>query len=343
MADRVHSSDSRPPRYTRRVPEITIRRATEADGPTLAYLERSSPLVTPDSQLVIDRGDDYFAASRLMEDVTIALAEVDGEPAGVFCGAMNRTLLGGVERNMLYIHHARILPRYQDLGLGKKLAGFVGEPYKDRTDSTYWYISPTNEHSQGFARSAQNRWTFGPTMIGIDTNAFAGPPAGRPATPDDAAAVVAMLNAAHEGEEMFLPYTAESLRARLARDPAMYSWDRLWLTEHAVIGVWPEGEVLSVRVTLASGETTESRGACVLDFGYLPRHEGELVALLRASSSWLRERGMEELSVFSSPHTRHWATLSPLGHHTPFHFWTPAIPQPPESEQHGLYVDHIYF
>lgn len=325
------------------MPEITIRRATEADGPTLAYLERSSPLVTAESQLIIDRGDDYFAASRLMEDVTIALAEVDGEPAGVFCGAMNRTLLGGVVRNMLYIHHARILPRFQDLGLGKKLAGFVGDPYKDRTDSTYWYISPANEHSQGFARNAQNRWSFGPTMIGIDTGAFAGPPTGRTATPADAPAIIAMLNSAHDDEEMFLPYTPESLAARLMRDPALYSWDRVWLTEHAVIGVWPEGEVLSVRMTSASGETTESRGACVMDFGYVPGHESELLDLLRAWCTGLRERGMEELSIFSSPHTGHWDLLSPLGHHTPFHFWTPAIPQPADSERHGLYVDHVYF
>lgn len=325
------------------MPEITIRRAIEADGPTLAELERSSPLVTAESQLIIDRGDDYFAASRLMEDVTVALAEVDGEPAGVFCGALHRTLLGGVERNMLYIHHARILPRFQDLGLGKKMSAFVSEPYKDRVDSSYWYISPANEHSQGFARNAQNRWSFGPSMIGIDTKAFAGPPAGRPATPEDAPAIIGMLNAAHEGEEMFLPYTPESLAGRLARDPSLYSWNRLWLTESAVVGVWPEGEVLSVRVISASGETTESRGACVLDFGYLPGQEAELIGLLGAWSTWLSQRGMDELSIFSSPHTRHWDLLSPLGHHTPFHFWTPNIPQPADSDRHGLYVDHVYF
>ncbi len=331
------------PRYTAFVPEITIRRATEADGPTLAYLERSSPLVTDGSQLVIDRGDDYFAASRLMEEVTIALAEVDGEPAGVFCGALHRALLGGVERNMLYIHHARILPRFQDLGLGKQMSGFVSEPYKGRVDSSYWYIAPGNEHSQGFARKAQNRWTFGPTMIGMDTAALAGPPAGRFATEADAAAIIEMINAAHEGEEMFLPYTMDSLAARLARDPALYTWGRLWLTDHAVAGVWPEGEVLSVRSTSASGETRVSRGACVLDFGYLPGYEADLLDLLRAWCSWLAARGMEELSVFSSPHTRHWDLLSPLGQHTPFHFWTPTIPQPADAEEHGLYVDHIYF
>lgn len=62
--------------------DVRIRAATEADGATCAGIERQSPLVFDHSQLVIDRGDDYFAATRLMADPVVLLAEVGSEPAG---------------------------------------------------------------------------------------------------------------------------------------------------------------------------------------------------------------------------------------------------------------------
>ena len=57
-------------------------------------------------------------------------------------------------------------------------------------------------------------------------------------------AVAARLNAFHGGEEMFVPYTEASLAARLARAPDLYGWERVWLAEGAVIGVWPAGRHL---------------------------------------------------------------------------------------------------
>lgn len=323
--------------------EISFRDATLADGPLLAEIERNSPIVMGDRQLSIDRGNDYFAAARLMEEVAIIIAEVDGEPAGTFCAAIHRTLVDGVERSLLYYHHTRILPRFQDHGVGRKLAAVLRERFASRVDSSYWYISPTNEHSLGFARAAQNRWSFGPTMVSIETATLGGPSAGRRATAGDAARIVEILNAAHEGEEMFMPYTVERLAARLGRAPAQYSWEHLLVTERAVLGVWPEGESTSVRVVEPSGEVIESCGGSVLDFGYLPGAEEEFMDLLRAACASLAARGMSDLSIFSSPGTRHWELVSSLGRPSPFWFWTTEIAQPEGSDERGLYVDHIYF
>jgi GNAT superfamily N-acetyltransferase len=324
-------------------PTITIREATPANAATLADIERRSPLMLGDSQLAIDRGDDYFAAARLMEDATVFLAEVDGAPAGVYCGALHPVRLGGIERNLTYIHHARILPEYQRHGLGRKLGQAVGDKYRGRSEGNHFYISRDNANSQGYARTAKNRWSFGPTLVDIDTAATAGPPAGRPATPSDAPRIAEILNATHAAEEMFLPYTAESLIARLERAPAQYGWDRLWLHGDAVVGVWPQGESITARYTDATGHVTESRTASALDYGCLPGAEPELLDLLRAWSAWLAPRGISGLELFTSPGSRLSTTLTPLGETTTFDFWTPEHPEPASALEHGLYVDHIYF
>jgi hypothetical protein len=244
---------------------------------------------------------------------------------------------------MLYYHHTRILPRFQKHGVGRKLAAALLEHYAGRVDSRYWYVSPANENSQSFTRAAPNRWTIGPALVGIDTLAQAGPMVGRPATRADARRIVELLNAAHRDEEMFLPYTVESLTARLERAPAQYSWSRVWLLGDAVAGVWPEGESIRLRHTDAYGAVTTTRGAAVLDFGCGPGGESSLVALLRGWCGWLAPRDMSELSLFTSPYARHHDLLANLGRLTAFDFWTPEFPQPEAAEQHGLYVDHIYF
>ena len=324
--------------------QIVIREAIEADGPALAEIERRTALQLGDAELVIDRGNDYFAAARLMGDATVLMAEMDGQPVGVFCAAPHRALIGGVERRMLYIHHARILPGAQNKGLGKLFGDQLREKFAGQTDSNYFYISPGNLQSQAFARRAQNRWSVQPTLIDLAvTRDNAEPGVVRAATPADAARIVALLNSAHSGEEMYLPYSVASFSARMARAPGLYSWDQVWLTGRAVIGVWPEGESITVRVTPEEGPAVESRGAAVLDFGYEQGAESELLGLLKAWGGWLDERGMSSLSLFSSPGARHWELLRRLGEIRPFDFWTPAIPEPENVADRGVYVDHIYF
>ena len=323
--------------------QIVIREAIEADGPALAEIERRTPLQLGDAELVIDRGSDYFAAARLMGNATVLIAEMDGLPIGGFCAAPHLALVGGIERRMLYVHHARILPGAQNKGLGKLFGDHVREKFEGQIDSNYFYISPGNLQSQAFARRAQNRWSVQPTLIDLETRSAGASGVGRRATALDAPRIAELVNAAHAGEEMFLPYTVTSLSARMKRAPAQYSWEHVWLTDSAVVGVWPQGQSITTRVTPLDGEPSESRGGAVLDFGYEPGGEGDLVALLRAWCGWLDKRGMSSLSLFSSPGARHWNVLQPLGAVRPFDFWTPGIPEPGGVAGRGSYVDHIYF
>ncbi|MCC7364530.1 MAG: GNAT family N-acetyltransferase [Dehalococcoidia bacterium] len=327
------------------MPEITIRNATEADNATLAELERRSPLVFATHELVIDRGQDYFAAARLMEEAAVLVAEVDGTPAGVMCGAIHRAPIGGVERTLVYIHHARIPPEYQRMGLGRRLAGRLREMFAGRgVDSQYWYIAPDNARSQGFASAAANRWSFGPQMLSIETAENGGSWCGRWATATDAEELAAIFNAGHAGEELFAPYTVESLRARMTRAPKQYSWGSVLLGRGAAVGVYREGDWVRTLSRTAEGEDVHPPGAIALDYGCPPGRENELFDLFRCVCAVLAGDGFADLTAFTSPgallgdHLRALATSI-----RPLDFWTPDIPEPEGARGHGLYLDPVHF
>uniref|UniRef100_UPI0025E233F0 hypothetical protein n=1 Tax=uncultured Phenylobacterium sp. TaxID=349273 RepID=UPI0025E233F0 len=172
---------------------------------------------------------------------------------------------------------------------------------------------------------------------------LAGAAFGRTATPQDAAAIVAGLNAFHGEEEMFVPYTEERLVARLQRAPDLYGWDRMWLADGAMVGVWPAGRALRV-VTERDGAQTHSDPGLVLDYAFAPGAEAAFEALLRAWCGWLAARGMDRLTIFTSPHGPAAAVLQALADEVePYNMWTPNIAVPPGAESRGLYVDPVYF
>ena len=160
-------------------------------------------------------------------------------------------------------------------------------------------------------RSIRRNWTAAPPILGrqrgdaarlrrgaamehasdsraASVRALADPQIGRPATPRDAARIVEILNATHERDEMYLPYTVESFSARVERSPRDYCWDRVRMTDRAVVGVWPAGD--TVRFIIESKESASSRGAVSRWTGdsYRARRTSSKRSL-RAQCGWLNE------------------------------------------------------
>jgi hypothetical protein len=155
--------------------------------------------------------------------------------------------------------------------------------------------------------------------------------------------IAQLLNAFHGDEEMFVPYDEASLAARLARAAELYSWDKVRLADGAVVGVWPAGRALRL-VTERGAERSVSESGVVLDYGFVPGAEAAFEALLRGWCGWLAERGMDRLSIFTSPAARGADLIRALADDVEhFNIWTPGIPTPPQAETKGLYVDPIYF
>ncbi len=322
---------------------VEVREATEADSQVLAEIERRSPIVLDDRTVTFDRGDDYFAFARLMEDVTVGLGFVDGVPAAINCGAMRKVLVGGKETPMMTAIHTRVLPEHQKKGLWGAVSRILGEKYQLGSIGSQGFVSVDNAAMQrGFANTP-NKWPLQALRCQLRCAELGGPPMGRPASPEDAPRIIELLNRTHRGEEMYLPYTHESLLARLQRAPKQYSWDRMWVTDGAVAGVWLAGE--SIRVIVEKdGRRTESRRGLVLDYGFAAGAEDELEGVLRAWCARLADNGLDTLSIFTSKLSLGYERLSALASDVDaFDMWTPGIPVPERASARGLYVDQVYF
>jgi hypothetical protein len=322
--------------------DVVSREATLADAAVLADIERRCPIVLSDGvTMTIERGDDYFGYTRLMDDFLVALGFVDGKPAGVNVAAVHAVRAGGCNYRIHAFAHLRILPEHQKKGLWGAINRVFDEKYPEEFGSTA-YVSVDNAAMlRGFAGAP--RWSMHQIRAQLPCAPLAGPQIGRPATPRNAVRIVEILNETHKRDEMYLPYTVESFSARVERSPRDYSWDRVRMTDRAVVGVWPAGD--TVRFIIESkGSRVESRRGLALDWGFLPGAEDEFEALLRAQCGWLNDRGLDRLSVFTSEasagYDRVRALASELERYVVISF---GIPEPPGATTRGLYVDPIYF
>jgi hypothetical protein len=321
---------------------VEVRRAVESDAAALAEIERRCPIVMGDTSMYFDRGADYFASRRLMEEATVGIALVDGKPAAASCGALHQIRVGGAVRRLVTVTHLRVLPEYQRKGLwGAVNRAF--DHYFDNVDGSRAYISVANAGMQHGFTNTPNKWSVPIYRMQLATAELAGPDAGREASQNDARAIVELMNRCHEREEQFLPYTEASFAARMMRSPRDYSWRYLRLTERAVVGVWPAGESLKV-VRESAGVRSESRPAMVVDYGFVPGGEHEFESLLRAWCAWAKKRGLDTLSIFSSDASPGHQRLRAMAREVePFFVWTPGIEEPAGAAERGIYVDPVYF
>jgi hypothetical protein len=322
--------------------ELVVREAVPSDALVLSNLERRCPIELGDVRFWFDRGERYFDFARLMEDCTVGLATVDGDPAAMTCGARFPTRIDGSLKSVVLVSHLRVLPEHQRKGLWGA-ANRVLDKYWPHVDGSSAYIAVDNAGMQHGFRHTPDKWPGPVWRLRLSCARLAGPAFGRAATPADAPAIVEALNRFHGDEEMFAPYTQESLAARLSRAADLYGWDRVWLADGAVVGVWPAGRALRM-VTERSGVQTHSDPGLVLDYAVEPGAEAAFEQLLRAWCGWLAQRDIDRLTIFTSPLSPAAGLLTSLADEVePYDMWTPGIPVPAGAENRGLYVDPIYF
>lgn len=318
--------------------EIEIRKADATDSAALNDLEVRAPMTLGTTTLVYDRGEDFLAFSRLMEENVCFVAERDGELLGLACGAAHDCRVGGQAYRVMLLHHLRVPVEHRKGGIFSTLNGYVFASYEGRTDGAYGYTAVDN--AEAMRIGGPGTWRAGVWRAVVPCEPNAGPAHGRPATPDDAGAIVAILNECHDREEMYLPYTVESLTARLERAPELYTWHDLLLGDGAVLGVWPAGMRV---VTDDDGRRTESVRAVTLDHGFVAGAEGELERLLGATCSTLRDAGHTELMMLTSQGSPNHGLVQRLATTLdPFAFRM-AVPEPDGTVDRGVYVDPVYF
>jgi hypothetical protein len=322
---------------------MEIRLATPDDGLALAELERRAPLrlgKDPLTFMTSDHGDDYFAPSRLMDEVTIYVAEHEGRIVGVYCGAVQPVEVDGETKRLFLEHHVRIDPEAPRGGVFWALCAYGRDRYARSTDSIAFYVSVENHAVRKFTDGTPG-WSVQPRRALIPCHPDDSAADARFATEDDAAAIIGAINGSHAGSPLFAPYTEDSLRTRVRRDPDQYGWGSFAIAGGATIGV---GRDL-VKVTKAcDGAVDVSMRALAIDHGFVPGAEDDYRRLLRWLCAHLAERGATHLAVFTSERSATYDVLSELAESIEvFDFWAFNIPEPPALAERGFYVDPVYF
>lgn len=319
------------------VPGVTIRAATPADAATLRDIELQVPIVIGETSVVYDRGEDYFAPERLMGDAVTHVVEVDGRPVGLTAWVEHDVLVNGQRMRAAFKHRQRLLQEARGQGI-RQMQDFEGLESSWRSDIMYTYAAVENANIRHIYRESE--WKESVERIVIDTSHGANAHSGRRATAQDSATIVGLVNRTHGHEEMYLPYTSESLAERLGREPTMYSWANFRIGARATLGTWP-ASLNVIRTT--PGGTTIDRRALVLDYGYENGAVDEFVGLVRAECSVLAAAGMTELAIFVPPQSACYAPLTSMAKRIEPYVLYLYVPPPSDLAERGVYVDQLYF
>jgi hypothetical protein len=352
-----------------------IRFARPEDNDELVRISRASAIRLGDVRLVVDPGDDYFAAFRLMEEWTAVVVTHHDKVVGVQCGCSFPGTFGpdAEPARISQVIHTRFDPDYTRMGLcshlnnrmlaagreraasferGDARAMASEEPLRDDGDGTppparlvgVAYVHGENDRMRRLY-SPSSVWSDQPYRVSIactGARAMAGGIDERPASCDDVASITAILNATHVGQELYAPYTPRTLTRRLERAPDLYSWRDVWMTDRAAVGVWHSPEV-RIR-TEADQPVLRSRRALVLDHGFLPGAEDEYESLIRGAAGRAGLAGYDHLSVFTSEASSTSKVLRRLADTIErYEVIVPFVQEPRGVAERGVYVDQAYF
>jgi hypothetical protein len=155
---------------------------------------------------------------------------------------------------------------------------------------------------------------------------------GRSATAADAERLVASLNDTHGEEELYCPYSLDSLRERLSRAPDSYSWSSILISSAPASG---SGAPKMGVIRRERGVETRDVRALVLDYGCTPDGSDELVALVNDWRARLAAEGTSELSIFTSAGSRGAAALTALAKRREPYVILCALPPGDRVEERG--------
>jgi hypothetical protein len=327
-----------------------IRQATPADNDALIDLERHAPLDLGDRTVVFDRSPNYFAHQEMQEHGHVMVAEDEGRLIAAVAGAWRDVMIDGTRRRLLYVHQGRTLPerRREHVATDLVIRSFLLAK-EEGVETPYWLISPDNSTSLAFNRQVEvESWPVEGRIDGFDVSAR------RPADqrvgavgPNDLPRVLELVNATHNGREMFLPYTMESLQRRL-QQCGSYSWQqwRGYRSQQglvAVAGMWDFNRSLKITERSKSGDSVHvSAPAFVLDYGYRDGAEEAMVEVFFALMEAAAQAERNDLSIALPVERRLYALMAVLPHSTTlFHILTPGIPTPKGIEG-SVYLDPVY-
>ena len=328
------------------LPGLIVREATVEDNDSLIALELQSPLLMGHVEESFDHSPDFFACHRLQGDYRIVLGELKGRVVGVMAGVIRTPVIQGRPHHLVYIQQARVHPEFHGRGVAWALARDLFAWAQERGgEGPYYLIAPENKPSVAFGGRAGRCWPVDVTLLEFDVSEAQGRQAER--IPEkQLGEAVRLVNITHTGEDFFEPLTFESLATRLSRD-RQYSINNLYGVFEggalvAVGGLWDKGATTErIHVEPATGVTTRSRGAAVVDWGWAASRREAFIELLRCLAAEARALGRSTLTI-CEPSLGALPDPGLLRHRSTLNLFTPTIQPPPAESIRGLYVDMLY-
>ena len=288
------------------------RQATWRDAEALVDLYADAPEDVGEWRLVVERGPNPYAQFRLQEHVNLPVIECRGVLLAVTAHSARNTIIAG-ERTTAHLMSAwRVRDGFRGMRLSRLLQMTPGPATAWFGLVTYWYERSDNASGQGWldkvrteveSRGENSKVSdLSATVHHLEPLADEGPrPAGlrvRPIEPADVPRCVELINATHDGLDLFRPYTVDFLETHLD-DPSwgpkpwfwahVFGWDDFWVvddtTDASVVacgGLWDRGrDVREVWTHRESGEQQMFAPTALLDWGYAPDREDAMEALVR--------------------------------------------------------------
>lgn len=320
---------------------VVTRQPTIDDIAAMSRLEQNAPVRRDDgTEIVIDHNGNQFLQARVVSDHRW-LAAFDGDRMLAVQGvALVTAPIGGVMSRIAYNHYSRSELETRQSG---NLLHLIMTLYRDIFPEIDQFLSIVDvQNSAGLRLSFGDPWPTRVHRLFLPVAELA-----RKQTelvrecsfdPERAASI---LNATHEGMNLWVERTASFLMEREKRAAEVYG-SRCWrATEQAVLAIWPSGER---RTYCKDGKATTRTLALMLDYGFFgERGREELTRLICHAARDLEPQGISHIAVFVSdghPPTR-W--LMDLAEDVDtYAICAPNLENPAPADR-PVYVDQIIF
>jgi hypothetical protein len=297
---------------------IQARELTLRDLDSFASLWRNSSEKIGDATVVVEREPNPLAQFRLIDDPSITVLVEDGEVAACTCWGAVNLLVAGERRTVLISQGMRVRDDRRREGLGDTVRLAPFRALIQDCDAQFMFMRAENVGVMNFLkgvgfREARDRPQSSAVVTYISTrDAKSASHSIRAARPEDLAACAALINASHQGLDLFRPVSAELLEMRLEggawsraakmKGPHVYGWPDFWVIEDegeivACAGLWDRGRDLRERWTDADGQTTLLSYGALLDLGWKPGSQASLAVLVEHLAQVARELGRDAVAL----------------------------------------------
>jgi hypothetical protein len=321
--------------------DVEIRPPGPRDLPSMARLEALAPVQRDDgTQVLIDHKGRQFDHSSVLTDHRW-LAAFHGDAVVAVQGvALANAPIDGEMCRIAYNHYSRSDPQRRQ---GGNVMHLIATLYRDVHPVIDQFVSLVDvQNTTGLRLSFGTPWPSLLRRLFLPVAALAALDAPGPKVrTGDLEHAAAVLNATHEGLNLWVPRTAEFIRERQRRAPEVYPPSGLSVSEHAVLAVWPSGET---RTYTRDGHATVRRLALALDYGFTGESgRREFEGLLRRAATDLLGTGTTHIALFVSDNHPPTQWLLALADHVDtYAACTPSLRRP-LSPAGPTYIDQIIF